>query len=251
MLIALNGRAADFFGSKTIRETFPEERVADFVTAVNEGDYAEANQLIKAGVDVNAVGLDGISPLLWIIATTLDTSKIEYLLKAGADPNYRDSISQVSAMSLAAGGNRLNILESLLKNKGDPNLFAPRGETLLMVAAGQFREKNIEMLLKYGANINGHDPHQATVAVKAARYGRFDWVANFINQGLSYNLQGLAKSVEIRQVPPNSEQQCWKDKVVEMLKVRGVRFPSGDLRGIELPNSRLNQDTHACRLTGR
>jgi hypothetical protein len=226
VLIAMNDYAANLLGGKTIRETFPAESVANFVTAVTEGNYAEADRLVRAGTNVNATGEEGISPLLWIMAATLDTRKIEYLLKVGANPNYRDSTTGASAMFIAAGGERLDILEILLKNKGDPNFLGPRDETLLMIAAGQFREKNIEMLLKYGADVNRHDPHEATVAIKAAHYGRFDWVASFLSQGLTYNLQGLAKSVEIRQVPPDSEQQRWKDKVIEMLKAKGVKFPT-------------------------
>ncbi|MFC7519105.1 ankyrin repeat domain-containing protein [Herbaspirillum sp. GCM10030257] len=246
LILFLAGCAASRLGGKTVRETFPTESVASFVNAVSAGDYADAEKLIKADVNVNAVGVDGISPLLWIMGTTLDVTKIEYMLKAGADPNYRDSKSKASAMSIAAGGNRLDILEALLKNKGDPNLVGPREENLLMIAAGQFREKNIEMLLKYGADINGHDRHQATVAIKAARLGRFDWVADFLNQGLTYNLQGLAKSVEVRQVPPNSGQQRWKEKVIEVLKAKGVTsptfvacYPPGDARRKEEDCKRL------------
>ena len=226
LLIFMNGCATNLLNGKTVRGTFSEESVASFVIAVTEGNYVEADRLVRTGTNVNATSEEGISPLLWIMSTTLDARKIEYLLKVGANPNYRDSTTLASARFLAAGGDRLDILEILLKSKGDPNILGPRGESPLMTAAGQFREKNIELLLKYGADINLHDQHNDTVAVKATSYGRFDWVAKFLDQGLTFNLQGLAKSVELRQVPPDSEQQRWKDKVIEMLKRKGVKFPA-------------------------
>jgi ankyrin repeat protein len=226
LVMITNGFAANRIFDKAPREIFSDERVAAFVTAVGDGDYTVAEKLISAGADVNVIGDDGVSPLLWIMLSTLDVHKIEYTLKKGASPNYRNAPREVSAMYFAAGGDRPDILELLLKSKGDPNLIGPRDESLLMIAMGQFREKNIELLLKYGADINRADRHKHTVASDAAAYGRFDFVAHFLDLGLSYDLQGLGKTVEMRKVPPNSEQQRWKDKVIEMLAARGVKFPA-------------------------
>lgn len=220
------GVAAGRGGDKAISEMFAEDRVASFISAVTNGDYAGADKLVKEGININAVGVDGVSPLIWIMGTTLDIRKIEYMLKNGADPNYRDHKRQVSAMYFAAGGDRPDILELLLKNKGNPNLFGPSGKTLMMIAVGQFRDKNIELLLKYGADISINDNHKNTVANYAAALGRFDLVAHFLDLGLNYNLQGLGRTVEIRQVSQDSEQQRWKDKVIDMLKARGVKFPA-------------------------
>lgn len=225
-ITTLNGCASTRVGGKTIQETFSSVSVINFVDAVSEDNYIEADRLVSVGVDVNAIGQGGISPLLWTMITSLDTRKISYLLHVGANPNYRGAASETSAMYFAAGGNRLDILETLLKNGGNPDLLGPRGESLLMVAASQFRENNIDLLLRYGADINFHDQHNQTVANKAVAYGRFDWVVIFINRGLNYNLQGLARTVEIGQVPPTSEQQRWKNQVIEMLKARGVNFPA-------------------------
>jgi hypothetical protein len=226
LIATLIGCASTRLGGKTIQETFSSVSVVNFIDAVNGSNYIEADRLVTAGVDVNAIGQGGISPLLWIMTTSLDTTKIAYLLHVGANPNYRDAASGASAMYLAAGGNRLDILEVLLKNGGNPDLLGPRDESLLMVAASQFRKNNIDLMLRYGADINLHDMYNETVANKAAAYGRFDWVANFLDSGLNYNLQDLAKTVEIRQVPATSEQQGWKNKVIDMLKTRGVKFPA-------------------------
>lgn len=216
-----------------MRDTFADERVASLVIAVSSGDYGEADKALKSGADVNAVGVEGLTPLLWIMGTTLNVGKIEYLLKVGANPNYRDAKSMVSPMYLAAGGERADILEVLLKYKGDPNLVGPGDELLLMVAVAQFRDTNIDLLLNYGVDINRSDKHNKTAANDAAIYGRYDLVAKFLDHGLTYDLQGLARTVEVRKVRAESEQQRWKDKVIEMLKARGAKFPAVIPRKVE------------------
>lgn len=213
-------------GGKNVQESFADQRVAALVAAVSAGNFDEADKAHKSGADINAVGVDGLSPLLWVMGTTMNTSKIEFMLKKGADPNYRDNERQASAMSLAAGGDRPDILKLLLQYKGDPNLLGPRGETMMMIAVSQLRDKNLDLLLMHGANINQTDRHRETVANKATGYGRYDLVAKFLDADLNENLQELAKDVEITKVPPESAQQQWKEKVIEMLKARGAKFPA-------------------------
>ena len=218
------------YGGMSVQEAFPDERVVRMVEAASRGDLGAVDAEIKAGADVNYVGTDGISPLLWVMVEARrrgDLTGLEHLLKAGADPNYRDEERKASAMALAAGGDRPRILELLLKHKGDPNLIGPGGEPLLHIAAGEFRRANIDLLLRYGGDINIHTKiGNTTAAHVAARLGRFDLAAYLLEKGLSYNLQGLARAVEARHVPPDSEAQRWKNKVIEMLKERGVKFPA-------------------------
>ena len=229
LAVAAGGTSAQVrYGGMSVRDAFPDERVARMVEAASRGDVGTVEAEIQAGADVNYVGTDGISPLLWVMVEARrrgDLSGLEHLLKAGANANYRDEKRKDSAMALA-GGDRPRVLELLLKHKGNPNLIGPAGEPLLHIAAGQFRRENIDLLLKYGADINIHKDNGSTAAQVAARLGRFDLAAYLLDKGLSYNLQGLARSVEARHVPPNSEAQRWKNKVILMLKERGVDFPA-------------------------
>lgn len=205
---------------------FDTAEVAELVTAVANGNFDEADKALKAGADVNAVGAEGMSPLLWVMGTTLNVKKIEYLLNAGANPNYQSATWLISPMHLAAGGNRPDILELLLKHKGNPNLAGRRGQTLLMVTVMQFRDKNVDLLLRYGADISQTDELGETVAATAAGMGRFDQVVFFLERGLKYDVRRLARSVDVRKVPANSEAQRWKDKAIEILKARGATFPT-------------------------
>lgn len=237
MLLSIaSGCSPTRLGGMTVEQAFPEARVAKLVEAVSDGDYTEADRQIKLGANINTIGTDGISPLLWVMATR-NLKGTEYMLKAGADPNYRDEKRKASAMALAAGGNRPDFLELLLKHKGNPNLIGPGDHTLLQIAArglGDENEnpshthgrENINLLLKYGADINGHTVW-GTAAHSALTYGRYDIVAFYLEKGLNYNLQGLAKSVEAR-IVGSPEQNRWKEKVIQMLKERGVKFPAFD-----------------------
>lgn len=228
-LVMTNGCAGTLVDGKSVSDVFDDARVAAAVAAVSSGDFATAEQQLTAGADINAVGADGLTPLLWVMGTTLNVRRIEFLLNAGANPNYRDPRSQISPMYLAAGGNRPDILELLLRHKGDPNLTGKRGQTLLMVAVMQFRDKNIDLLMRYGADISRTDELGRTVANTSSSMGRFDQVVFFLERGLNYDVQRLARAVDVRQVPANSDAQRWKDKAIEMLKARGAKFPTAPL----------------------
>jgi len=227
MVLPMNVNAESRIGNLTVHTAFPDQRVAGLVEAVVRGDYAEADRQRKAGADVNTVGTDGISPLLWVIIENHRAHNYrgtEYLLKAGANPNYRVEKDAYSAMYFAAGGKNPELLELLLKYKGDPNLVGIGGP-LLHVAVQSLEKKNVELLVKYGANVNILNGRW-TAAQDAAALGRFDLVVYFLENGLSYDLQDLAKGVEISLVPADSDAQRWKEKVIEMLKERGVKFPA-------------------------
>lgn len=226
--LAMSVGIAEGSGSgMTARQAFADEHVVKFVEAVARGRYAAADLEIKAGANVNAVGTDGISPLFGVMGETLDTDRLEYLLKKGADPNYREPKHQASVMYIAAGGDHTTkVLELLLWYKGDPNLLAPDGEPPLLTAVQENRGDNIKLLVRYGADVNWADHHGSTAASKAASYAQFDMVLFFLDHGLNSHLEQLAGKLQYVVVPANSGAERGKEKVIEILKARGVRFPS-------------------------
>src|SRR5258708_4113430 len=130
-------------------------------------------------------------------------------------------------MYIAAGGEHTNkLLALLLKYKGDPDMLGPRDAPLLFTAVQQQRDDNIKLLVGSGADVNWTDRHKDTAANQAIDYARFDLIVYFLDHGLNSNLQDLASEVESCIVPANSDAQREKEKVIEMLKARGVKFPA-------------------------
>jgi ankyrin repeat protein len=131
-------------------------------------------------------------------------------------------------MYFAVHNQKPRLLKLLLEHGGNPSLSGWGGgedESLLSVAALHGDEEIVTILVSAGADVNWVDKKWgSTAAISAAATGRFDLVAYFLNHGLTADLDGLARSCQGRQVPPESEMQVWKDKVLAMLKERGAKF---------------------------
>jgi hypothetical protein len=214
----------------TANEAFSDNTsVATMVEAVRSGHFDEAESLINTGANVNAIGKDGISPLLWVMFETLgDLSKTEFMLKAGADPNYLPAggDGDESAMFFATGGNRPEYLKLLLRYKGNPNLTGRKGNPLLEVAVMQRRKKQIQILLDAGADINNAGPRGLDSAPETAwAIGWAEIVPYFLERGYNHNLDGLARTVQNVVHRPSPEFQKVKETVIAMLRERGVAYP--------------------------
>ena len=113
-----------------------------------------------------------------------------------------------------------------MKYGGDPNIFGEQGKPVLYIAAQQGRKDNIDLLLEYGGDINSHTEFGRNSAMVSAAMGYFDQVYYLLERGLTHNLNGVARSVDVRIVPENSEQNEWKQKTIEFLKKKGIKFPT-------------------------
>src|SRR5260370_36653386 len=134
----------------TVRDAFKDPLVAEMVEAASSGRLSVVDAKIKAGANVDYVGTDGITPLLWVIPMNHhahDFSGVRRLLEAGADPNYEDPRTQASAVYLAAGGDIPSLLELALKFRRNPKLLGPRNETPLMTAVRRIRGEHTHLPL--------------------------------------------------------------------------------------------------------
>ncbi|MES1983233.1 MAG: ankyrin repeat domain-containing protein [Pseudomonadota bacterium] len=216
-------------GGMTALQAFHDKATAEWVTAIEHDDYAKADRLLAQGAQVNMNGEEEITPLLWIMGgTRWEVQRLEYMLKAGADPNYVAPKRQVSPMYAAAGGDKPEILKLLLKHHGNPNLIAPdivTGEARIsFTAARQGRMENIQILLQHGLDINWQDKYEGTAANRALVLIRFDIIAYCLEHGLTAGLDKLATEISHMPMPDNTKMQPWKEKVIAILKERGADF---------------------------
>jgi ankyrin repeat protein len=218
-------RAETKVGGMTAQQAFPDIVTAQWVHAVDKSDFREADRQLAQGAKVNLIGTDGITPMLWMMgAHRWVTQRLEYMLKAGADPNLPSPKNQASPMYIAAGGDISANLALMLKYHGDPNLMGCSDDPILFVAVENARMDNINLLLSAGADINRLDRNGESAANQALIRGRFDIIAYFLDHGLTAGLNMLARESQGTPLPPGDEMQAWKEKVINMLKARGADF---------------------------
>ncbi|NOT99987.1 MAG: hypothetical protein HOO95_00205 [Gallionella sp.] len=213
----------------TPTQTFAKPQTAQLVEAVMSGDYTEADKLLAQGVDVNAVGAEDLPPLLWVLsASHFDEKKLEYLLKAGANPNFQEKKHHASAMYFAVHNQKPRLLKLLLKHGGNPSLigWGDGGPDwpLLFEASLNGDEEIVTILVNAGADLNWLSKYGRSSANALTIPARFDLIVYMLNHGLVANLDGLAEECQGRPLQPNSDMQVWKDKVLVMLKERGAKF---------------------------
>ena len=238
--MAVAAVAEERLGGLYLSEAFPDPAVASMVAAARSGNFREVDALIAKGVDVNYRGTQGVTPIAWVVAAG-DTRAAAHLLDAKADPNVKMPKNS-SAMSIAVESGTPAMLKTLLAKGGNPNLRGPDDDTLLCIAAFKQRKDQIDVLLEHGADINGqYTRGDGTAATAAITVGRFDLAVYLVERGLNHDLQKLGAAAEIRVVPKTSEQQRWKDKLIAMLKERGVVFPAAHRRIAPPPGGALER----------
>ena len=65
---------------------FADPQVVRLCKAIESQDFARVQELVDAGVDVNSVGIGGMTPLVWCMPADKG-GVFECLLRNGADPN--------------------------------------------------------------------------------------------------------------------------------------------------------------------
>lgn len=221
MLCITWGCEAMNHGGRTVAGTFPDVKVAALVRAAEADDTAKMRTLIEQGADINAMGKDKVTPLVWVMANR-NYAGVEALLKLGANPNLKGTYGN-SPTWLAAGRQDPKMLELMLKHGGNPNIIGAGQRTALEEAVNQMDVPTIDMLVKHGANLNYANEVGESAATWAAALGRFDILAHLLELGYSHDLQGLAAGVEGTRV--SADEQPEKDHVIQMLRARGVQYP--------------------------
>ncbi len=136
-------------------EVFADSRVRSLAEAAERGDVRDMERLLTQGVDVNAAGRFGITPLWWAIRTR-SKKGFSFLLAHGACPNPK--VSTITVMEMAAGYEDSYYLETILPYK--PDLGRVGGDdnrTPLETAIFYYRRHNLELLIKAGADLNTDD----------------------------------------------------------------------------------------------
>jgi len=189
-------RALNALEEMRAEQYFANPIQANFVTAIGRSDLDAAKQWLAQGAAVNAVGNDGLSPLIWAMLKQ-QISAVEFLLREGADPNLvtrwtndRGREEWASPLSLASKFEDQRFLKALLAKDADPNLIVNAvGETALYTAILHKRLQNMELLITSGADVNHRSQFGHTPISNAAYQRGFGAVLVLLKSGADPSLE--------------------------------------------------------------
>jgi ankyrin repeat protein len=169
----------------------------NLVQLLEAKSFAEAEALLKSGVDVNLPSSDGTTPLHWAVYHGhLELTKA--LLRAEAEPNSRNDYGSSPLMEAAIAGN-LPLIEALLDAGAhieSPNL---EGQTALMAVA---RTGNIEaarLLISRGAAVNTAEKWGGQTALMWASARQQPAMVDFlIEEGADVDVRAIDRNWERR-----------------------------------------------------
>ena len=219
-------------------DMFPDPQVRALAKAASRGQIEKINQLGASGVDVNAKGALGATPL-FLAFGNIDGFK--RLLELGADPNaqYEDGGSIVL---WAVEYEKTDFLKLAIQYGADINLINPyprtSGETPLIDAIKLTYDESVPILLDAGADVNmviKIAPHTAYSG--AAMQGKFEYLLQMLQMGADYTYRsprgwplryGIAFGErQLRYNKQLARQHAqYLSQVKTWLKQRGVIVPS-------------------------
>lgn len=178
---------------------FDDSQVVALCKAIERNDFGEMQRLIDAGVDVNALGKDNATPLLWAFPDDQPV-RFEMLLRAGADPNVKltgnlgvveafksgDSVTLRSAMNAFPSH-----FDLVMRYGGDPNITDKYGNPILhkTVFLSVDRHRRIRALVEHGADINALDSSGCSAAICAVTaFQQYDLAVTLLDLGCDHKV---------------------------------------------------------------
>lgn len=231
---ALAGHAA---GTKAMSDmdaskVFADPRVAALADAAISGDTAHVRALVKEGVDPNAHGDRGVTPLEWALLRK-DLRGMQALLDAGADPS-RPGVGGATVLHMAAMADDPSYLRLLLDRGADPN--APHGITQAPpLAAALMNPSNdaFDLLLAHRADPNRADRLGNTPLHVAAKVHKTHCVLRLLEAGADparRNQQGATFQTYFNVLPAgglNATARGEHEAVHQWLRQHGVAVEQG------------------------
>jgi len=162
--------------------------VVAFMLACETDDDVLVERMIKRGAPVNFSGYDGLTPL--IVAIKYSRKSIARLLiKYDADISAMNRFGDFP-LSIASSIGNLDIIEELLLSGADVNkkrfnsktLYGD-GKTALMIASGNGCSEVVNFLLQNGADPNVYDQSQKKALNFSAQNGYVNIVMTLLNSG--------------------------------------------------------------------
>ncbi|KAG9497271.1 hypothetical protein J7337_012066 [Fusarium musae] len=208
--------------------------------AAQAGDVEAIDKLLDKQADFELADTDGHTPLLWaaregheeavkcLAAANGHTGVARVLRLKGADVNAADDMNH-TPLSLAVSGTNEDVLRLLLD--ASPDLETTDHETLktpLHWATFRNRPANVELLLKYGADIEATATGFKTALYVASANGYLDVVQLPLKKGANTK----ASDPIFRQAPLSVAPEFGHEDVVRVLLVHRAEVEAKGFEGL-------------------
>lgn len=214
-------------------ELFFEPNMVQLLKSIQKKDIGTAKQLIADGVDLNVLGDEGITPLLWLISQTHDLKATQQALDLGADPNFERPNGD-NAVTFVARDYEPEWLRMLLAAGGNPNSIDRNGQPALFDAIGGENWDNINTLLEYDVDVNLKDRSGRNSALYPTYIMKYEFSYFFIQHGADpfiYDSTGSNLAWSVYEpiidgiIAPDSINYPWIMKIKQHLIDQGIKFP--------------------------
>jgi hypothetical protein len=156
--------------------------------ACQDENIDEVKNLIARGAEVNAKEkYRGITPL-FIAVENGDKAIVETLIRFGADVNARDSEGRTPLMLLDDDAED-GLVELLVRNGANLDLTDNEGNTALILAADGRESKTVKALIAAGARVNIQNKEGETALMEAADGDQLEMVRALLLAGADVNLK--------------------------------------------------------------
>ncbi|MBZ5601879.1 MAG: ankyrin repeat domain-containing protein [Acidobacteriia bacterium] len=168
-------------------------RIAD---AAQQGNKDVVKTLLKDKADVNAAQGDGMTALHWA-ASKDDLELVKSLLAAGANPNAKTRIGEITPLFLACTNGDAAMIQAMLNAGADAKSVKANGTTALMMAATSGGADAVKVLLDKGADVNAKEnAHGQTAIMFASALNRASVVKLLTSRGAQLDLETSVRKLE-------------------------------------------------------
>jgi len=155
--------------------------------AVRAGSIDILKELVQAGVNLKVRDENGYTPLIYAVKRR-STVIINYLISQGVEINEKDNEGYTALMhAVDAPNNSMDVIECLINNGADINVFSNQQLSPLLLAAKNNDYEAARYLVGNGANINAKDNGGYNSLMYAILNHNIPLIKFLIDNGISIN----------------------------------------------------------------
>jgi len=235
--------------TRSVSEYFEDPQVQKLVLATAKGDISAMDRAVAAGADVNAIGKENMTPLLWSFGMFKAPHQerasyqngFQYLLNLGADPVIPENEYDRTMLSVSAMYPNSFFLKAILQADIDIDFihddYHRPTATRTAIFADQF--ENFKILIDAGADVDFAYTDDRPLINFTTINNRWEFCYYLLQKGADYSLKGkdveqisIVRSLEsFRYSPPTDGRIDYREKVIEFLRNEGIEvnpwYPEG------------------------